>query len=238
MLVLFDLDGTLLDLSLLAAVLRESIVRMVADKNGTSTDEAEERLAGTEDELRRQDGKVAFFRTKVHPDEDPLILLNQALQRVAPAIDAVGAYSRIRSSCASPPFPDALPCLEALRAAGHTIGVCTNTIHEKATLELMESGLTPHVGFLVAGDDVARPLKGDPPAYRRKLEELVREHGDVLVVGDVVSLDLVPAHETGCRTCLVVREYTPDRSRELPWLDHVVSSLAEVPPLADLEGQE
>ena len=234
--MLFDLDGTLLDLSLLAAVLRESIVRMVADEIGVSTDEAEGQLAGTEDELRQQEGKVTFFSTKVHPDEDPLILLNQALQRVAPAIDAVGAYSRIRTSCVSPPFPDALPCLEALKARGHTIGVCTNTVHEKAVRELIDSGLTPHVVFLVAGDDAARPLKGDPPAYRRKLEELVREHGVVLVVGDVVSLDLAPAHEAGCRTCLVVRDYTPDRSRMLPWLDHVVRSLAEVPPLADREG--
>ncbi|MDP6627468.1 MAG: HAD family hydrolase [Methanopyri archaeon] len=236
MLVLFDLDGTLLDLSLLAAVLRESIVRMVADETCVSIEEAEGQLAGTEDELRRQEGKVTFFRTKVHPDEDPLILLNQALQRVAPAIDAVGAYGRIRTSCASPPFPDALPCLKALKARGHTVGVCTNTIHEKAVRELMESGLTPHVVFLVAGDDAGHPLKGDPLAYQHKLEELVEKYGDVLVVGDVVSLDLVPAHETGCRTCLVVRDYTPNRSCELPWLDHVVSSLAEVPPLTDREG--
>ena len=104
-------------------------------------------------------------------------------------------------------------------------------MYDKAVLELVDSGLNTLVDQVIARDDPGLPFKGDPELYRQRLRELWEEHGEVLVIGDVASLDLEPAHTEGCSTCLVARPYTPQRSRELPWLDHVVESLDAIPPL-------
>jgi FMN phosphatase YigB (HAD superfamily) len=86
--------------------------------------------------------------------------------------------------------PDALPCIEALRARGLRIGAAGNmrAVHEEF--------LRPHVDFVGSSQrwGVEKP---SPDFFARVIEEAGRPAGEIAYVGDRVDNDVLPALAAG-----------------------------------------
>jgi HAD superfamily hydrolase (TIGR01509 family) len=87
-------------------------------------------------------------------------------------------------------YPDALPCLDRLRADGFRVAAVGNT--PQATEEL----LAPHVDVLGSSErwGVAKPSLA---FFERLLSELQEDPGAVVYVGDRVDNDIEPALRAG-----------------------------------------
>ena len=87
-------------------------------------------------------------------------------------------------------YPDALPCLEALRARGLLVGAVGNTPEE------VEDLLRPHVDSIGSS---ARWGVEKPAAafFQRVAEEAEAEASEIAYVGDRVDNDVVPALAAG-----------------------------------------
>ena len=87
-------------------------------------------------------------------------------------------------------YPDALPCIAALRARGTTVGVVGNmgTAHEPF--------IAPYVDWVGSSErwGVSKP---DPRFFSRIVDELALPVEDVAYVGDRVDNDVAPALAAG-----------------------------------------
>lgn len=116
--------------------------------------------------------------------------------------------------------PDALPCLEALRARGLRLGAAGN-MHARH-----EDFLRPHVDFVGSSErwGVEKPAAGF-------FEHVVTEAGapahEILYVGDRVDNDVVPALAAGLRAVRIRRG--AHAAVESPADTITIGSLAELP---------
>jgi HAD superfamily hydrolase (TIGR01549 family) len=99
-------------------------------------------------------------------------------------------------------YPDALPALAALRAAGYRIAVVANQPARRAG-ELRRLGV--EVEVMAMSDEIGL-WKPDPAFYARTLELLGSPHpSSVAYVGDRVDNDVLPALAAGMRAVWVRR---------------------------------
>jgi FMN phosphatase YigB (HAD superfamily) len=116
--------------------------------------------------------------------------------------------------------PDALPCIEALRARGLRIGAAGNmrAVHE--------GFLRPHVDFVGSSQrwGVEKP---SPDFFARVIEEAGRPAGEIAYVGDRVDNDVLPALAAGMTAVHVRRGAW--RHQEPPRQAIRIRSLAELP---------
>jgi HAD superfamily hydrolase (TIGR01549 family) len=98
-------------------------------------------------------------------------------------------------------YPDAVPCLEALRAMGLTLGVAGNQTGE-AEAALRALGLPVDVVGSSASWGAAKP---SPGFFARMVEAAGCPARSVLHVGDRVDNDIRPAQEAGLATAFVQR---------------------------------
>jgi FMN hydrolase / 5-amino-6-(5-phospho-D-ribitylamino)uracil phosphatase len=122
----------------------------------------------------------------------------EALRTIRPSFD-LAAERRARAAAGVPDeprpedlYPDALPCLAAVAAAGHTLGAIGNTGIE------MERFLREHcdLGFVAssAGLGVAKP----DPAFFAAVARLAGAAPErIAYVGDRVDNDVLPARAAG-----------------------------------------
>ena len=90
-------------------------------------------------------------------------------------------------------YPDAVPCLERLRAAGLVVGLAGNQPAEaKGALERLDLPVD-HI-FTSEGWGVEKP---DPDFFRRLAHAAGIPPSDVAYVGDRVDNDVVPAADAG-----------------------------------------
>jgi HAD superfamily hydrolase (TIGR01549 family) len=127
-------------------------------------------------------------------------------------------------------YPDALPCLSALRERGLRIGLSGN---QPAAMEaaLVAAGMPADV---VGSSERWGVEKPSPDYFRRLVSESGVAAAEVLHVGDRLDNDVLPALQLGLRAALI---------RRGPWgLLHaaraapsvtVLESLMEVPELVD-----
>ncbi len=123
----------------------------------------------------------------------------RALEIVRPDIDVGAETERKREAGleyrleAADLYPDTLPALLALRAAGYRLGVAAN---QPVTTEDVLARL--EVSFELIGSPaqwgVAKP---DPAFFGRMSRELALEQGRIAYVGDRVDNDVRPAAEAG-----------------------------------------
>jgi FMN phosphatase YigB (HAD superfamily) len=94
--------------------------------------------------------------------------------------------------------PDALPCIEALRARGLRLGAAGNMY------AYHEDFLRPHVDFVGSSErwGVEKPAAG---FFRRVAEEAGAPAAEILYVGDRVDNDILPAHAAGLQASRVRR---------------------------------
>ena len=98
-------------------------------------------------------------------------------------------------------YPDALPCLEAVAAAGLRLGLAGN---QPSSTEQFLRRLRLPVD-LIASSESWGVEKPDPVFFRRICEELGLEPRLIAYVGDRLDNDILPAHAIGMRTVFVRR---------------------------------
>jgi len=93
-------------------------------------------------------------------------------------------------------YDDALPCLDALDAAGVRIGMITNGIVPFQMAKLDALGLTPRIEVFVASGEfgVAKP---DPRIFEHARAKFDIRSGDACYVGDRLHTDAIGASEAG-----------------------------------------
>ena len=123
------------------------------------------------------------------------------------------------------PFPDTVPALEALRAAGVRLVAASNwdvSLHE----QLERTGLTPLLDGAISSAEVGAP-KPDPEIFVRALALAGARPEEALHVGDDVEADVGGALAAGLEPVLIDR----DGSLEAPPGVRRIASLAELPGL-------
>ena len=123
-------------------------------------------------------------------------------------------------------YPDAKPCLEALRARGLRIGVVGNTGRQA---EALFAGLGVDVVGSSEGWGVEKP---SPAFFARVVAEAEAPAAEVAYVGDRIDNDVVPAAEAGMVAVHILRG--PWGYGQADWpetsLAHArITSLAELP---------
>jgi HAD superfamily hydrolase (TIGR01509 family) len=118
-------------------------------------------------------------------------------------------------------YPDALPCLDRLRAAGYAVAAVGNT--PQAAEEL----LRPHVDVLGSSErwGVSKPA---PAFFTRVLDAVGRPPGEVAYVGDRVDNDVEPALTAGM-TAVHVRRGPWGLLHDAPADAVTIRSLDELP---------
>ncbi len=120
-------------------------------------------------------------------------------------------------------YPDALPCLEALRALGLRVGLAGN---QSAALERWTRARFP--GFPVGSSAGWGVRKPDAAFLERMLAEAGCEPEQLAYVGDRVDNDVVPALAAGL-VAVHVRRGPWGRLQRAPRGALVVESLSELP---------
>jgi len=131
------------------------------------------------------------------------------------------------------PFEDVRPLLESLQAAGIQTGVLTHGWTAKQSEKLVRLGIVPFLDpQAVFISDQVGISKPNPKLYAKALEELKREPGEVMYVGDSPAHDITPPQSIGMvavwarRACRIWRPPPPPpgsasalsaRSPSAPW---------------------
>ncbi len=133
--------------------------------------------------------------------------------------DQVASWRRL------PLFPDALPFLEALEAAG--VPVCLVSDVDRADLDALLDHHRISVAAAVSSEEV-RAYKPRPEPFRRALELLGLDASEVVHVGNSFTSDVLGAAALGIDTALVVRDSPPPASD--PRLTYRLRALTDLLP--------
>ena len=219
--VTIDALGTLLELTAPAPRLRTGL----RERFGLEVSESE---AG-----RAMRAEIGFYRAHLHLGRDRAGLdalrrrcaeiLRDALD--APALDLGALTEVLLAAIHFEPFPDTVPALRALRAAGLRLVAASNwdvSLHE----QLERTGLRPLLDGAVSSAE-AGAAKPDPAILVRALEIAGIEPAHAWHVGDDVEADVGAARAAGLRPVLLDR----DGSASAPDGVLRIASLAELPAL-------
>lgn len=149
------------------------------------------------------------------------------------------------------PRPEAVPCVEWAFAQGYRVAIATNPLFPRKAIEhrLRWAGLPPekYPFALISSYETFHFAKPQPAYYAEFLARLGWPEGPVLMVGNDVELDLIPAKQLGLATYWMAETFANDFEatgrgtlRDLrPWLERtdlsalepVFASPAALPPL-------
>jgi HAD superfamily hydrolase (TIGR01509 family) len=121
-------------------------------------------------------------------------------------------------------YPDAVPCLERLRAAGYALGLAGNQ-PAHARDALVGCGLDVDFVATSAGWGVEKPA---PEFFLRVCEQAGRAAKEIAYVGDRVDNDVLPAKRAGM-FAVHIRRGPWSYLHEAPTADARIDSLAELP---------
>ena len=178
--------------------------------------------------------EIAYYRTHLGQGRDQagLAALRRACAEVLrdalgrPELDLGEVERTLLGAIRFEPFPDAVPALEALRAAGVRVVAASNwdvSLHE----QLAATGLTPLLDGALSSAEVGAP-KPDPRIFTRALALAGAGPEEALHVGDDVQADVGGARAAGLEPVLIDRE----GGLEAPPGVRRIASLAELPALA------
>ncbi len=165
------------------------------------------------------------------------VLLERVLRAVGEAADAESlqaALPRFNEIYGAAPaalsklYPGVAEALEALDAAGHALGVCTNKPEGPARRIIEEMGIAGFIAALTGGDSLAA-RKPDPAPLRHTAGLLQAELNAVIYVGDS-EVDAATAAAAGVPFVLFTEGY---RKTPVAEIAHhaALSDFAELPGL-------
>ena len=120
-------------------------------------------------------------------------------------------------------FPDAMPTLEALRAAGFTLGLITNGSVGMQSRKLESLALRPLFDTVLISD-AEGVHKPDPEIFRRALERLGVDAAQACYVGNHPDVDVAGARAAGVKAIWRRDPFFPDPDEA----DAVIEELAEL----------
>ncbi len=183
--------------------------------------------------MRAMRAEIGFYRAHLHVgrDEAGLAALRRRCAEVlrdtlaAPGLDLDALTEVLLDAIRFEPFPDAVPALQELRAAGVRLVAASNwdvSLHE----QLERTGLRPLLDGAVSSAE-AGAAKPDPAILVRALEIAGAAPGEAWHVGDDLEADVGAARAAGVRPVLIDREGGIDAPAGVLR----IASLAELPAL-------
>ena len=212
--VLFDLDGTLIDS---APDIEAAINRMLATAGRPPLD-------------------LAAIKTMI--GDGAAILVERALDatggRPAPAAEArllrgFMADYEANATVATAPYPEVPALLADLAARGFRMGMVTNKPEGATRAVLAGFGLAHYFPVVVGGGTLPGVIKPDPRFVRHSLIGLGATAAEAVLVGDSRN-DVLSARNAGLPVILRAGGYGPVPAASLD-ADVVLESLAELPAM-------
>lgn len=147
-------------------------------------------------------------------------------------LDAFNEYYQTRLGDAAVPKPHAFETVAALKKAGKRQFLVTNGT---ARVQRMRMKISP-LGALLDGAFISEDIGYEKPSPRF-FEAVFRgigpcDRGRVMIVGDSLSGDMKGGRNAGIVTCL----YRPEGKVNSEWVDHTIRDLREAADLADIAG--
>jgi FMN phosphatase YigB (HAD superfamily) len=161
-------------------------------------------------------------------------ILSELLRLVRPDVDlGIVAAARQRGEVdqgftVDDLYPDALPCLLALRELGYRIGIAGNQ-PARADAVLRHSGL-PFDWLMIS--DLMGVQKPDPAFFEQIVQVSGLPAASIVYVGDRIDNDVIPGHAAGMVTVHVRRGPWGVLQADWPEAQHAalrLGSLAELP---------
>lgn len=217
--VIFDLDDTLYAERQFVESGFRAVATVLARRSGRGESELFERMMA----ILAEQGRGRVFDTilaetdlDVRTDDDVRLLLY------------VYRSHRPRLQL----FPEAMPVLAGLRAAGFTLGIVTDGAGTVQRNKIAALGLEPHVDAIVCTDEIGRDWwKPSTTPFNVVLALAGVEPHAAAYVGNDPTKDFAGPNALGMRTIQVGDwggdTLVPDAFRA----SHRIASLAEVPPL-------
>jgi len=234
--LLFDLDDTLLDTNMdvfvpayFQALSKHLFGRVSSDVVARALVHGMNLMNESDDPAHTlQEVFEADFYPKLGiPKQELLEALEDFYDQVFPTI---GEYTRQR--------PDAAPLIEWALSQGFRVAIATDPLFpRKATWHRVRwAGLNPEKLELISTFDDFHFTKTHPAYYAEVLGRLSWPEGPVLMVGNDISRDLLPAHQLGLKTYFIDGESASGFGFEAgrgtladlrPWLESVNLSTLE-----------
>lgn len=208
MLLIFDLDGTLVDSS-------EDLARAM---NATRTFAGMEPLDPALIYQYVGNGAEILVQRALGPDADPA-LLREAL------VYFLDFYSK-NAVANTFVYPGMREAIQSLSASGHTLAVLTNK-PTRASIDLIHHlELSPYFARIYGGDSLAekKPFPGGIDQLR---EEFGTPQSETLMIGDS-SVDVQTARNAGVKACGVAWGFQPGSFQQVP-PDYRVQQPEELP---------
>lgn len=188
--ILFDVNETLLDMSMLAPHFERAFGRARAREEWF--------------QQLRENWNVATLTGRF---TESATLADAALRMTA-AREEVTVSDEDRSAILGgmrrlPPHPDVEPALRMLRDAGMPLAALTNGGPDTAREQLEHAGLTAFFDAILSAEETGR-YKPAPESYRVAAERLGKKPADVRMVA-AHAWDLAGAAAAGCATAFVAR---------------------------------
>ena len=124
------------------------------------------------------------------------------------------------------PYPGVIAVLDRLTAIGHTLAVCTNKFETPAKMLLRDLGLTHYFAAIVGADTFA-VSKPNGAVLRLTAERAGGDPARALMVGDTAT-DVATARNAGLPVICVDFGYAPEPIADLA-PDRVISHFDELP---------
>jgi phosphoglycolate phosphatase len=207
LIIIFDLDGTLIDS-------RGDIVAStnhVLREHGLAERSATEIASFVGDGARRLIARAVGISPEA-PELEPLLEAFLSYYTAHPAV-----HTRL--------MPGARQALDALGSV--PLAICTNKPRLTTDAVLAALGLSARFSAVVAGGDLPM-LKPDPEPLWQIARQLGASGGEVVMVGDGPQ-DIEAGHAAGARTVGVVGNLLPEALLRASKPDVLLQSLAELP---------
>lgn len=213
MLIIFDLDDTLIDTSgsVTPFKMRECLENLIATElNITDLEASYQRLLSLNE--RAASSKEALYQFLLGFEGAPQLWARISVQMTKP----------LPADFCVPTTPYAREVLEIL-AKTHTLALVTGGYPPFQIEKLEKAGINRSFFSKIAipEDSMKKPF------YESLIKEFAVEPDGVLVCGDRIAMDLVPAHALGCKTVHMRWGRGRNLERE-KWVTHSISHLGEL----------
>jgi phosphatidylglycerol---prolipoprotein diacylglyceryl transferase len=206
--ILFDLDGTLLDTEVLIIETFKAVLKKVKP----------ELVVTREMELSFLGPTLTESFSKLLPHD-----------QVQPAFDAYRTLNKELHPTYVKAMPGAQALLESLKSNGYTLGIVSSKKKDAIELGLSLTGLAPYFSVIIGYDEV-KQFKPDPEGLLNACKALGAYHDDVIYVGDT-DTDMVAADKAGMYSVAYLTH--PERQEALLATrpNAVIKHLSELTPI-------
>ena len=187
--ILFDMDNTLLDFMKMKEEGMKAAVSAMID-------------AGLD--MEKEEGYkklfIAYLKAGIESDTAFTVFLKKETGKVNPKILAAGinAYLKAKQIFLKL-YPDVIQTLKGLKKKKLILGIVTDAPKIKAYQRLLAMKIEKYFDFVIGFEDTGKKKKTEIP-LRSALEKLKLEPSEVMMVGDSMKRDIIPAKKLGINT--------------------------------------